>query len=361
MRQGNALGLTAAGVTALACVLAVAFLVAPTAAASGGKREADPLSTGSLGAQPAAGPVRDRVIEDARRVPLAAQAASSSGIWPDGDGHSVRVRVSPAYSNPDAAAQDLVSFLGTRLHGEEMNRLRVYIATPLEIRDLCGAGALACYYPFEEEMVVSGEDAGPGEPPRELVITHEYGHHVAQNRTNKPWSALARGTKRWSTHEGICRGIERGKIHPRNYFQNPGEAFAEAFAFYHYPDVIPWEWRIARPDQGSFDAIMADVTFPWSRRTSVDLSGALGPTDRRRVSRLETPLDGRMKMTLDGPDGTDFDLLLLAAGSGRVLKRSLDAGSQETLRYTVCGRRAMRIVVRAERGSGPFELIASRP
>jgi hypothetical protein len=357
--QGNAAGLAASCAAAVACLVALALLLPAAGSASGGEREADPLSTGPLAPRPAAGPIRDRVIEGERS--RAAGDAAGFDTYSDGDGHTVRVRVSPLYSNPDAAAQDLVGFLGSLLHGDEMNRLTASLASPLEIRDLCGAGALACYYPFDEQMVVSGEDAGANEPPRELVIAHEYGHHVATNRNNRPWSALARGTKRWSTHEGICSGIKRGRIHTRNYFQNPGEAFAEAFAFYHYPNVFRWEWQIAPPDQGSFDAIFTDVRSPWSRRTSVESSGTLGPSDRRQVTRVETPLDGRMQVTLDGPGGADFDLKLVAAGGGRVLDRSLGRGADERLRYTVCGRRVVRIVVRASRGSGSYELTAERP
>ncbi len=344
-----------------ASVVALTLLAVPASSATGDGREADQLSLGPIAPRPGPGPVRDRVLPRKPRGPARASAASGPQAYQDQDGHTVTVRVSDAYANPDAAAQNLVDFLGTLLHGDEMNDLSAFLATRAEIRGQCGAGTLACYYPDVEQMVVSGDDAGPKEPPREFLIAHEYGHHVATNRRNKPWSALKRGTKRWSTYEGICRGIKRGRIHPGNYFQNPGEAHAEAFAFYHFPDAIPWEWRIARPDQGSFDAIFADVVSPWTRRTPARFSGELAGRGAREVHRIGLPLDGRLRVELDGPHGADFDLRLLAPRRPRVLDRALGRGSDESLYYTVCGRRAARIAVRSAHGDGPFELTASRP
>jgi len=55
------------------------------------------------------------------------------------------------------------------VHGPEMNTLSVYVASPGELTDICGPGALACYAPGISEMVVSGAFAGPAdrgwEPP----------------------------------------------------------------------------------------------------------------------------------------------------------------------------------------------------
>lgn len=351
-------GAFARRIVAASGALVLAIAAFGGTAALGAERPADPLTLGPLDPRPSAGPVRDRVIESAE--PRAAVAAATKA-YTDPDGHTVRVRVSDAYSNPDAAAQALVDFLGSLVHGDEIEQLLAHIATPGEIRSLCGAGALACYYPAMEEIVVSGDEAGPHQPPRELVIAHEYGHHVANNRSNKPWSGLARGTKRWSTHEDVCEGIARNRIHPGRYWENPGEAFAEAYAFLRFPDVIQWEWKIARPNQGAFDAIVADVTSPWTRRTPIRSSGTLDADSPREATTLETPLDGSLKASLDGPPKADFDLRVLAPGSGNVLARSTGKGSDERLRYTVCGRRSVKLAVKRESGDGAFRLKAARP
>jgi hypothetical protein len=362
--QGHAVGLKPAGRAGLSASAVVLGLLAMLAFGGGSalaaKREADPLSLGAIPPRPAAGPVRDRVIRGGPGG-RTATAAAHTGTYDDGDGHSVTVNVSGAYANPALRAQELANFLGTLLHGDEMDRLTATIAAPRELRRLCGAGALGCYFPDAEELVVSGEESGPTDPPREFLIAHEYGHHVASNRRNNPWSALKRGTKRWSSHEGICRGIKRGRIHPRSYFENPGEAFAESFAFYHYPNVISWIWDIARPDQGSFDAIFEDVTSPWLRRAPLARARSFELGSRRDVWRLPTPLDGRLLVELDGPPGADFDLSLLAGNKPRVLRRAVGPGAEEQLRYTVCGKRSVRILVRRVSGNGAFEVTAARP
>jgi hypothetical protein len=341
-------------------LLALAAAVGPSDAGAA-KRKADPLSLGAVAPRPAAGPVRDRVIHGEPGTLRLASAAASTGVYQDQDGHSVRVQVSDAYADPDIRAQELVNFLGTLLHTDEMNQLTASLVTPRELRRVCGRGALACYFPDPEEIVVSAEDGGPNDPPREFLIAHEYGHHLAANRSNSPWTALERGTKRWSTHEDICRGIKRRKIRPGFYFENPGEAFAESFAFYHFPNVIKWIWDIPRPDQGSYDAILADVRFPWTRRTASGWSGRLGKEHRKEIRRLETPLDGRLKVKLDGPPGADFDLAVLGPNRGRVLQRAVHPGPDETLRYTVCGNRSVRVVVHRFKGAGEFEVTTARP
>lgn len=337
------------------CLIAL-ILAAPSAASA---RQMDPLVAGPLEPHPGAGPVRDRVIRTEPRALRAATAAAPE--YYTQDGQSIQVEVSSGYQLDPAAVQSFVSFLGGLLHGSEMSRLTAYLATPREITRICGFGALACYFPGSERMVVAGEDVPGSEPPRELVIAHEYGHHVAQNRDNSPWVAIDRGTKRWSTYEGICPGIRRGTIRPSRYWQNPGEAYAEAFAFYHYPNVIPWDWDIARPDQGAFDAIYADVADPWTHRASSNWTGTLSARATRDVRLVSTPLDGRLGVELDGPPGADFDLRVLAPGQNRVLARSLGSGADETLRYTICGRGSVRVEVKAYRGEGPFEVTTRTP
>src|SRR5206468_2326437 len=56
-----------------------------------------------------------------------------------------------------------------------------------------------CYFPATGDIFAVGEDT-PWSTVEE-VVTHEYGHPVANNRLNDPWPAIAYGTKRWSTYE----------------------------------------------------------------------------------------------------------------------------------------------------------------
>ena len=78
--------------------------------------------------------------------------------------------------------------------------------------------------------------------------------------------------------------------------------------------------------------------------------------------RLETPLDGRLRVKLDGPRRADFDVKLLSTHKRRrVLKRTDSPRSDESLRFTVCGRRAVRVEVHRLNGAGHFEVRTARP
>ena len=35
------------------------------------------------------------------------------------------------------------------------------------------------------------------------VLTHEYGHHIADSRQNPPWPSVNWGTKRWASYENV--------------------------------------------------------------------------------------------------------------------------------------------------------------
>src|SRR4051812_49327809 len=74
--------------------------------------------------------------------PLRAQARRAGDSAPASyltkDGLSVSVRFSRSYSPDSEVAQSYVDFLGGLIHGSELGKLRVYIATPAEVRDVCG-------------------------------------------------------------------------------------------------------------------------------------------------------------------------------------------------------------------------------
>jgi hypothetical protein len=55
--------------------------------------------------------------------------------------------------------------------------------------------ALGCY--GGQTLVVVGESMDGIAPSS--IATHEYGHHVAANRSNAPWPAIDWGTKRWAS------------------------------------------------------------------------------------------------------------------------------------------------------------------
>ena len=80
-------------------------------------------------------------------------------------------------------------------------------------------------------MVAPGETVADIAP--EEVVRHEYGHHIAFNRLNAPWTAVDWGPKRWASAANVCARVARREAYPgdegSNYALNPGEAWAEAY------------------------------------------------------------------------------------------------------------------------------------
>jgi hypothetical protein len=163
------------------------------------------------------------------RAASRARDAASSTVFRTRDGVPIPVQVSAAYAPNPSVEQGYVSFLGGLVHGSELGKLSVYIATPSQIQNtFCGDGALACYVGDEERMYVPGVNQHSN-PPVQFLIAHEYGHHIELNRSNAPWSAYDRGAKYWASSENVCV-LERRHKAGTNYFDDPSEAFAESYA-----------------------------------------------------------------------------------------------------------------------------------
>ena len=95
-------------------------------------------------------------------------------------------------------------------------------------------------------------------PAAKEIVTHEYGHHVANNSLDTPFDAEAYGTKRWASYMNICKRAVAGELFPGdegdNYQENPGEAYAESLP---RPE----------PDEAGRDPIGWDIVDRCSTRT----------------------------------------------------------------------------------------------
>jgi len=166
-------------------------------------------------------------------------AIAPAGFWGGGytirSGERVTIYTSDSYAVDAAANQRWAEFLGGLIHGSELSGVTVYFATPPGTHRLCRSatdvlhGILGCY--GSGTIVAPGEDTAM--VSAESVLTHEYGHHIAANRSNAPWPALEWGAKRWASAMGICAFARSHRIFPGDesllYRLNPGEGFAETY------------------------------------------------------------------------------------------------------------------------------------
>jgi hypothetical protein len=339
--------------------------------------------TASAGAAPPAGPprsvfdvprpavpMRDLVVSgpDAFSARISATAMTQRFPIGDGRGSTIAVGVTAACrATCDAAdPQAIASFVGTLPHEAEVGLLTIQLDTSWQIGSDCGYGAQACYDTWRDLIVLSGDDDTQYDgATREFVLAHEYGHHLARHRPAPPpfRPAIDWGTPRWASLKDVCQGQRARRLFPgnegRHYYENPGEAFAESFAFYRFPDSpVQWSWTPSlRPNAAAFAAIRRDVYRPWVERI-VKIRGRL-PAGGHAVTRtFRTPLDGRASLWLRGP-GFGGSELSVRNGAGAKLREVAGTGPLEV---TVCNQGRLRVVVKP-RGSHShrFTLAVKRP
>jgi hypothetical protein len=240
---------------------------------------------------------QDRLMRGADPVAKSASGASLPRLPVPGGG-SVAVQVDPAHAG-GGALQRVLDTLGQAPHGVEINRLTVHIADLANLYKACGQGATACYYPSSQTMVVSGNPVNTNNAmPQGMVITHEYAHHIEANRSLPGWNASNLGGRRWATYEHVCEGVAAGTLFPGDqgvhYWDNPGEAFAQAYATMLYPDAVPWWWHFAEPDEGAFAAIREDVTDT-SGGTTTRWARKLAPGSPSAATTLRPVWMGRFR------------------------------------------------------------------
>jgi hypothetical protein len=340
------------------------------AAPAGASTREQQAQAAAFGVPVPAPPLRDAVLyHQPSRALLRATASANRYPVNDGAGRTVAIEVSPGCALcTDADPQTMANFLGTLPHRDEISLLTLEMVDPnVEMPAYCGPGALSCYFPGQDLIVTSGSDGSYSDgADRAFVIAHEYGHHVANHRNNPPFEpTIDYGPKRWATYQRVCEGVRSGAYFPGDegdhYYENPGEAFAESFAFNRFPSApVPWEWNPSlKPDATAFAALRRDTTDPWTRRTKVRKRGRV---PRHKVAKkFTTPLDGTLTVKLRGPFDADLDLLLRDS-AGHLLGRSRGLGSKERLTTTICGESTVRAVVKRGGGrGGRFKLTAIRP
>jgi hypothetical protein len=315
-----------------------------------------------------AGAIPDRIIRASAETVALAPNGYWGGRYTVASGETVTVYASNSYAVNSALGQRWANFLASLVHGSELSTVTVLLSTPDQISRICGSGALACYSPQGALLYAPGDDPS-ADLSAEAVITHEYGHHVAANRIDAPWSALDSGPKRWASSMQVCARTKSGELSPgaedpARYDVNPGEGWAETFRVLNQRKLglaeSPWEivTPALYPTAAALTAAEQDVVNPWQGDTSTVRTGSVTRTSRTRTYTVSAPLDGTLKVAVRSSAGlrlaldvyTSSTRIVHAAGSG-TLSRSA----------TVCGARSYRVRVSEVRGKGAFRLSVAKP
>jgi hypothetical protein len=318
---------------------------------------------------------RADTIRDSEVFSLRAGAQSYPGFWGGAQttsaGETVAVYASNTYTQDPARTLAWAEYLAKLDHGAELARLQLYVAPLDEVKRVCGSQALACYSPRDSAIFAPGDAPDP-ETSAEAVVAHEYGHHVAANRSNVPWSAIDWGTKRWATYMQVCSRTLAGDLYPGNesgyYQRNPGEGFAESYRMLNEQRLgaTPSGWNVVDqllyPDAQALALVAQDVEQPWTAPTTTTVTGRVTAKALRSTKTLATPLDGTVRVTLRVPAKSRLTLALVDPASGRVLTSTTkSAPYAASVKTTACGQRSLLARVTAVKGAGTYRLTVSRP
>jgi hypothetical protein len=313
-----------------------------------------------------------RPIVDTQLTTAAVSAVAPAGYWGGqyrvSTGESVTVYASNSYPVDAALGQRWADFLAKLVHGSELSTVTVLLATPEQISRICGADAVACYSARGAQLYAPGEDPG-GDISAEAVITHEYGHHVAANRSNTPWLALDWGPKRWASGMQVCAKARSGVLvpgaeDPVQYTENPGEGWAETYRVLNerkagLPEA-PWQIvdQALYPTAAALTAAEQDVTSPWETGTTRTQTAALSRTRKTRTFTVATQLDGTLRMNLRASGGMRVSLDVFASSTTAAHVGSTRAVSRT---FSVCGARSYRFRVTDLSGRGSVSLTVAKP
>lgn len=341
-------------------LLATALLALALAAAAPAAASPVVPDVGNLG-RTAAPDTRTTLVTE----PGARLAGRGSGLQGFGGlvkttaGDTFKVFLSPRYGTNKTVLAGWTKFFGDLIHGDELSKLTVVVAPFKDITSVCGEATNGCYSPADNLLTIPGETPPDGTPVEEIAA-HEYGHHIANNRSNYPWDALGWGTKRWSTGQKICERVRGGEVAPadsgKRYALNPGEAFADSYRVLNGGRWSGLFDSSFKPTTADLALLRQDVVDPWTHNSTEVRRDSFTATGRSAYRyRFSTPLDGRLKLDLKGDDGQDLDVYLFE-GRRKLAESAQDGTGSESLRGDLCGVREVTVVVRRSKGAGDFRL-----
>ena len=301
-------------------------------------------------------PFQDAVAE-ASGAAAGRLAASDWRTYPTLDGTQLRIAVSSEYEGTGIPEQ----IAGA----DRVLRARRRAEPPVgDDHDAVGRGIGVQRRAARVLSALRRADGGPRRAARQRDAAGDDDRRTSTATTSRPTATTTPGRRAsggrsaWATVEGVCGGVAAGTAFPgaggEQYWSNPGEAFAQAYAFMHYPGEVPWWWHIAEPDAAAYEAIRADVEQPWAPTWS-KVGGRLAKRHGTESFAQETPLDGRFTATLRGPRDAKYDLVLRSA-DGTVIDRTRGDGARDELKAQVCGVRSVSLEVVRKDGDGRFRV-----
>jgi hypothetical protein len=356
---------------ALARRLVALLLVATTVALAAGAG----VTASTIRPVTTATPLFARAISDPPGTALREKRLAQLPIaWRGGPittstGETVTVFVSPSL-DPSITPESWAEFIAHLIHGPEISKLAAYFATLDEVQQVCGAQALGCY--GENELVSLGEPAIDGTTPEEIV-RHEYGHHIAFNRSNLPWDAIEWGPKYWASSANVCERVTRGSAFPGDeslhYDQNPGEAWAETYRLLDEQanGILTKSWQIVSssffPNTPELQAAERDVLHPWTGPTKKTYRKQFTKKSTKVWTiRLQTPLDGSLSVSATYPKRGVYAVDLLGPNDRTVLRRGSPAGTRtKRVAASVCGQRTLFVRVTEKSVPGRVSVTTSIP
>jgi hypothetical protein len=338
-----------------------------------------PLTVAAVMSPPAAAAsFRDSVLKSAtvRELAQARATADWGGTIRATDGENVTIYFSDSYPVDQAMELKWADFMTTLVHGSELSTVTMYLAPLAEVQHYCGQQAVACYSPDARQIVAPADDVD-AQTTAQGVLTHEYGHHVAESRLNPPFVTVDYGTKRWATYENVCAQAKSGALYPgaedeAHYMLNPGEAFAESYRVLNEQKlglaVEPWNIVSTSlyPDATALSLLEQDVTQPWTQTAATKLSVTLTKSVKAKSFVISTPYDGTLALT-PKQSGTARVSVDVANSNGTSLAtRTLASRTAAPISTTVCGQRSYTVRVKlsgtvTKKTKTTFTLNVSKP
>ena len=357
--------------------VAITLLMVPATSAAAASRSAPFTPEQAASSALPGAPIHDRVLplKPHRRAHSAAAVnGRGQGGWytvtTNGKSERVKVYVSRSFPTWDPATNRKWAQAFAKMpHGTELSKLTVYLSPFNEISSdyVCGSLADSCYDPNDATVYLSGERPPDGADMTQVAM-HEYGHHIANFRSNTPWDSVNWGPKYWASAAGVCSLTRQKLMWPtdaaNHYEDHPGEIWAETYRLVASgaESIAANPWEILNPvwnptsRSDLLNAAAHDVNNPWRGPVTSTRTGRLDAKSASAKVAVRLDLDGQVTAVLK-TSGSLKATVSISSASGA----QLAAAKPAQAKATICGLSSANIAVTRKSGSGSWTLAITQP